>query len=283
MTQKGNPNNTSHYRADKIAGYFDEYGMHEWDRLVSTPVDEVSLYIHTHYLKEYVPRGARVLEVGAGAGRFTQVLASLGASILVADISQVQLDLNKEHAQQHGFAHAVENWQQVDICDMRQFGSGSFDFVVAYGGPFSYVLDKRDQAMGECLRLLKCKGVLLLSVMSVWGSVHRYLNGVLGIPAHINRKIIATGDLSPETIGERDNNMHMFRAGEFIKWLKGFNLEVLARSASFCLSPGWEEMLAEMRADEETWDQLLRMELEACAEEGSLNMGTHLIGVARKA
>jgi hypothetical protein len=32
----------------------------------------------------------------------------------------------------------------------------------------------------------------------------------------------------------------------------------------------------------EKWGELLRMELEACAEEGSLNMGTHLIGVARK-
>jgi len=41
-------------------------------------------------------------------------------------------------------------------------------------------------------------------------------------------------------------------------------------------------LLAEIRADEGKWQELLRMELEACAEPGCLDMGTHLIGVARK-
>lgn len=37
-----------------------------------------------------------VLEVGAGAGRFTVELARLGCSVLVADVSSVQLDLNRQ-------------------------------------------------------------------------------------------------------------------------------------------------------------------------------------------
>ena len=53
-------------------------------------------------------------------------------------------------------------------------------------------------------------------------------------------------------------------------------------SASNCLSIGWEERLAEIRQDDEKWQELLRMELEACSEEGSLNLGTHLIAVAQK-
>ena len=110
-------NESSNYSAKEIAKYFDEYGVREWERLVETPVDEVSLHIHTHYLKKYVQPGAYVLEIGAGAGRFTQVLAQLETKILAADISQVQLDLNQRHAQQYGFANAVEAWQQVDICD----------------------------------------------------------------------------------------------------------------------------------------------------------------------
>ncbi len=37
-----------------------------------------------------------MLEVGAGAGRFTVELARLGCSVLVADVSSVQLDLNRQ-------------------------------------------------------------------------------------------------------------------------------------------------------------------------------------------
>ena len=78
-----------------ISRQFDEYGMKEWERLTATPVDEISLYLHTHYLQKYIRPGWRVLEIGAGAGRFTQVLAELGARIAVADISQEQITLNQ--------------------------------------------------------------------------------------------------------------------------------------------------------------------------------------------
>ena len=57
----------SHYDAQSIAKHFDDYGLREWERLVATPVDEVNLFIRNHYLKKYIPAGARVLEIGAGA------------------------------------------------------------------------------------------------------------------------------------------------------------------------------------------------------------------------
>lgn len=69
----------SAYQPDAVIKYFDELGMREWERLIQTPTDEVSLYIHAHYLKKYISPDLQVLEIGAGAGRFTQILADLGA------------------------------------------------------------------------------------------------------------------------------------------------------------------------------------------------------------
>jgi ubiquinone/menaquinone biosynthesis C-methylase UbiE len=273
----------SSYDPEAVARYFDQFGRQEWERLTATPVDEVSLHVHAHYLREYVPRGARVLEIGAGAGRFTQVLAELGARVVVADISPVQLDLNRHYAEQYGFYHAVEAWQQVDACEMGCFADGAFDCVVAYGGLFSYVLERRDAALGECLRVLRSGGLLLASVMSLWGSAHRALTGVLEIPVEINQRIIATGDLTAETWPARkDNYMHLFRTGELRAWLAGSGLVNLCLSASYCLSTGYEEVLRQVREDAARWNELLRMEIEACAEAGCLDMGTHIIAVGRK-
>ncbi len=162
----------SDYSPEAIAGYFDQYGLREWNRLIETPVDEVSLYLHTYYLEEYVKSGMRVLEIGAGAGRFTQVLARIGARVWVGDISHGQLDLNRRFAHELGFEGAVEDWQQMDICDLGRFPEASFDCVLAYGGPFSYVLEQRDAALSECLRVLKPAGLLLASVMTLWGAAH---------------------------------------------------------------------------------------------------------------
>ena len=113
MADKKRPGGKSNYDPAQAARYFDEFGMQEWQRLTATPVAEVSLHIHTHYLQKYVAAGSRVLEIGAGAGRFTQVLADLGAYICVADISATQLKLNQELAQKFEFAHAVEAWVQA--------------------------------------------------------------------------------------------------------------------------------------------------------------------------
>jgi len=273
----------SSYQPESVIRHFDEFGVREWERLVQTPADEVSLYIHTHYLKKYISPGQQVLEVGAGAGRFTQILAGLGAQILVADISGVQLDLNRRFASEYGFNKAVTDWQQLDICDLSRFEPEAFDAIVAYGGPFSYVLDKRDAALSECLRVLKPGGTLLLSVMSLWGSAHGFLDGVLSIPPQTNQKITTSGDLTPGTFPERRGNfMHMFRASELLAWLEKAGLSLLDRSASNCLSLTWNEKLREIRQDAEKWNELLRMELEACADDGCLSLGTHIIAIARK-
>lgn len=78
----------SSYQPNAVSEYFDDFGEREWERLTQTPVDEVSLYIHTHYLKKHITSKAKILEIGAGAGRFTQILANLDAEILVADIAR---------------------------------------------------------------------------------------------------------------------------------------------------------------------------------------------------
>ena len=275
-------NSSGQYHAEQIVRCFDAYGIREWNRLVQGPVQEVSLYIHTYYLEKYVRPGQRVLEIGAGAGRFTQILARLGTRIVVGDLSPVQLDLNKQHAAQYDFASAIEEWVQIDISDMSRFASESFDCVVAYGGPLGYVLDQRDRALAECLRVLKPNGLLMLNVVCLWSSAHRHLDGVLSIAASVNRQITTNGDILPGMIADREQFFHMFRAAELHHWLEGAGVQILAISASDCLATGWGEMLTTIRNDTEKWEELLRMKVEACAERESWNMGMHTIAVGQK-
>lgn len=270
------------YSSQWVANFFDDYSEQEWERLVKTPTQEVKLFIHTHYLKEYIRSGEYVLEIGAGAGRFTQILVELGAKVLVADISENQLTLNKKYAEELNFKHGIKDWLQLDMCDMKQLKNNQFDAVVCYGGPLSYVFDKRDIALQEILRVLKPKGKALISVMSLWGSIHEFLPGTLKVPPQDNIKIIETGDLSPEIDQTARQRCHLFRAQELIEFLEKNHTQILAISASNSLSAAWGERLVEIRQDAAKWQELLRMELEASRESGCLDMGTHIIGVIEK-
>lgn len=69
-------------------------------------------------LEKLVPAGADILELGAGYGRNTLYLASIGHNLTAVDLSQVGLDQLEEQAKTRGFSIATVH------ADLRQF---SFD------------------------------------------------------------------------------------------------------------------------------------------------------------
>lgn len=271
------------YDAKWVEAFYDSYGTTEWDRMVRDPAHEVKLHVHRHFLERFVHSGDRVLEVGAGPGRFTLELAKLDAKVWVGDISPVQLDLHKQMAAAHGFEAAVCERRKADLCDLSPYASESFDAVVAYGGPLSYVFERRAEALSEVRRVLVPGGAALFSVMSTWGSIHEYLTpGVLAVDVEVNRKIVKSGDLHPSVYSEANHLCHMFRAGELADLLRDAGFEVEGVAASNCLSAAAGDRLAELRGDETRWNHLLEMELEACQEPGCVDMGTHIVAAGRK-
>lgn len=278
----GQPSNAK-YDPDWVREYYAAYGEREWNRWEESPVERVTFLVHREILRQYVEPEDRILEIGAGAGRFTRELATIGCRITVGDLSPAQLALNRENADGYGYGKAVEDWVECDMCHLAShFEAEAFDTVVCYGGPLSYVFDQSPQALREIVRVMRPGGRVLLSVMSLWGSVHQYLGGVLDLEIEINRKIVSSGDLLPETVGEGRHYCHMFRPEELRSLLTKAGLEIERVSASDCLAVGWSERLGEIEEGSDLWDHLIEMELEACRDPGSVGMGSHIIAVCRR-
>src|SRR5262245_33836679 len=161
---------------ERVRAHFDLVGEVEWERLAATPRDRVSFELHRRLLVEHVRPDDRVLEVGAGPGRFTIELARLGARVTVTDISPVQLELNERHVREAGCEEAVERRFALDLRDLRQLEHGEYDAVVAYGGPLSYVFDgDAAPAFRSLVHVTRPEGVVLASVMSAVGSFRYFL------------------------------------------------------------------------------------------------------------
>ena len=65
------------YDPNWVRDHYDRYAEKEWQRWDRSPVERVKLAVHLHYLRHSIRPGDRVLEIGAGAGRFTQELARI--------------------------------------------------------------------------------------------------------------------------------------------------------------------------------------------------------------
>jgi 2-polyprenyl-3-methyl-5-hydroxy-6-metoxy-1,4-benzoquinol methylase len=109
----------STYDAVYIAQHYDTAGEREWERFDRRLSDRVSLEIHRRLLADFVHPGDRVLDAGAGPGRFTIEIARLGATVVVGDISPEQLRLNAEKLAEAGLEEKVEAREEAVVCDLR--------------------------------------------------------------------------------------------------------------------------------------------------------------------
>ena len=271
------------YDAQEAARFYDAYGEREWTRFVDGRTSAISADVHAHYLQRFVESGDRVLDIGAGPGRFTIELARIGASVVVADLSPGQLTLNREKVMAAGLEEQVLERAVADITDLRRFAAGHFDAVVCYGGPLSYVLDRADDAVSELLRVTRPGGHLLVSVMSLVGATAGGLDRVLAdarmYGLDVVDDVIRTGNL-PSLLSGGHLPMHLFRWSELRALLERHGGEVVAASAASIGPQHDQDLIAGLSEGERA--ALVRWEIDLGAEPGAIDIGAHMIAVARK-
>jgi ubiquinone/menaquinone biosynthesis C-methylase UbiE len=258
----------------RASSFYDEYGEREWTRFEDGRTPAPSLDVHVEHLRRFIQPGCRVLDVGAGPGRFTIELARIGADVTVADISPRQLELNQERVAEAGLEERIVERAVADVLDLSRWEDGSFDATVCFGGPLSYVVDRAEEGVEELLRVTKPGGYVLVSVMSLVGTVLHYLPILLdlarrdGVPKQ--EEIVRTGLLADEP-DYGHLAMKCFRWSE-LEALLSRHGEIVAAAAAGLLSN-------EQPAEPELREFLRTVELELASEPGALSCGEHIVAV----
>jgi ubiquinone/menaquinone biosynthesis C-methylase UbiE len=265
------------YDPERAAAFYDELGEKEWTRFEDGRTPAPSLDVHLAHLRRFVRAGDLVLDVGAGPGRFTIELGHIGADVVVADISPGQLELNRERVAAAGLDQRVTDRVVADVTDLRRFDDASFDATVCFGGPLSYVVDRAEQGVAELVRVTRPGGHVLVSVMSVVGTIVHYLPLLLDLVRRdgreLNEQIVRTG-LLPEGDGYGHLAMKMYRWSDLEQLLARHGTIVAASAAG---------LLPAQQVDEPELREFLSwLELELASEPGALACGQHLLAVLRK-
>ena len=261
----------------RASSFYDEYGEREWTRFEDGRTPAPSLDVHLEHLHRFVKPGDKVLDVGAGPGRFTIELARMGANVTVADISPRQLELNRERVDEAGLEDRIAERAIADVLDLSRWEDASFDGTVCFGGPLSYVVDRAEDGIAELVRVTRPGGHVLLSVMSLVGTVLHYLPILLdlarrdGVPKQ--EQIVRTGLLADEP-DYGHLAMKCFRWSE-LETLLSRHGEIVA-SAAAGLLPGERPEEPELR------EFLRTVELELASEPGALSCGEHILAVLQK-
>jgi len=272
--------------SESVRRYYDALGEQEWERLTKTVRGRVSLKLHQRFLRRFVRPGSRVLEVGAGPGRFTLELAALGCRIVVTDISEVQLALNEAHLGGTDAERRVERRELLDVCDASRYIEGEFDAVVAFGGPLSYAFERTEEAMRGLLRIVGPDGIVAASVMSTLGTWRHFLPAITALSEVVgedaNDQALRTGDLRHVVDDAGGHICQMFRWSEVEALVERSGGRMLDGSASNWASLGDAQALSRLEADADRWRRFVEHEAAACAHPGARDGGTHILFAAAK-
>ena len=264
------------YEHAHVAAFFDEFGEGEWARFEDGRTPPQGLAVHLDALHRFVAPDDRVLDVGAGPGRFTIELARIGAEVVVADISPRQLELNAEKVGAAGFEERVRERVLADVTDLSRFPDGSFDAAVCFGGPLSYLLDRAEPGVTELARVVRRGGHVLVSVMSLAGAVVHFAPQLLDLVRRDGPErcaaILRTGVL-PQGDGYGHLPMKLFRSDELHALLSRHG-EVVSVSAAG-LFP------ALYPAEPELQEFILDVERALAFEPGAIACGQHILAVLR--
>lgn len=168
----------------EIKKYYEGYD--EDSRLIKDNSHKVEFITTTHVLDEKIKVGSKILDVGAGTGRYSFYYLNKGNKITALDIVQKNVEIIREKSK----AIKSENLEidLGDVRDLSQFKSNTFDVVLCLG-PMYHLSKEEDQikCIDECLRVLKPDGILAIAY------INRYAQYVIHISRdkdYINDKLL---------------------------------------------------------------------------------------------
>lgn len=231
-------------------------------------------YVTTmHYIHHFAKAGSKILELGAGTGRYSIALAKEGYDVTAVELVEHNLETLKNNSE------GMKNIQsfQGDALDLGRFADDTFDITLVFG-PLYHLYEKEDvhRAIDEAIRVTKKDGVILVAFLSVYAILFdNYLQGNLaeGIKENF------TEDYRVKHFDEQ-----LFTGYDIVEFEQLFeekNVEYISTVAVDSIL-----QLAEGRSDfqmsDEEFETFVRYHLAICEKRELLGCSSHLLYICKK-
>ena len=227
--------------------------------------------IPREFIKRYIQPSDTALDAGGGVGINAMMMAALCKSVTLLDITPEILALAKVNINDSGLQDSIRILEG-DICDLSSFEDGSFSFVVCVGDALSYVLDQREKAISELIRVAKSGSILILGGDSKYGFLRlRLAEGKLDEALDILRTNETYCGMGPRT--------HLYTASEMRSMLGKYGCRLLEAASTPSLS---DTIDTAPYIETNQWEALKELEMKICTQPELQGAGLHLLFIAQK-
>ena len=146
------------------------YGQHDEDgRTTRSRHGQLEFCTTMTYIHRYMAQGDKILEVGAGTGRYSIALAKEGMDVTAVELVESNLAVLRENSKE------LKNLlsYQGDATNLSRFADNSFDVTLSLGPMYHlYEPDEVNRAIDEAIRVTKPGGVIFFAFISVFAIMY---------------------------------------------------------------------------------------------------------------
>ena len=141
-------------RKSILTSYYENFN--EDERLQSRH-GSVEFLTTMRYIEKYLQPGMRVVEIGAGTGRYSHTLAQRGYQVDAVELVEHNIEVFKRNTKEN---------EQVTICqgnaiDLSAFENETYDITLLLGPMYHlYTKENQEQALSEAIRVTKKNGII---------------------------------------------------------------------------------------------------------------------------
>lgn len=228
-----------------------------------------------HYLEQYLSDGMKLLEIGAGTGRYSHTLARQGFSVDAVELVPHNIQVFQANTQPGEDVRIFEG----NAIDLSFLPDEAYDMTLLLG-PMYHLVHRKDQqaALSEALRVTRKGGLLCTAYTLADASIlqHGFVRGNI-------RQLIADGMLDPvtfQTHSEEKDIFQLYLKADIDALMADLPVQRLhylgTDMATNHIAPTVDAM------DDETFELYLRYHLSICERPELVGASHHVLDISRK-
>ena len=251
------------------------YSGYDEDGRLTSRHGAVEFLTTVRYIEKYLRSGMRLLEIGAGTGRYSHYFARQGYRVDAVELVEHNLEVFQANTQP-GEDITITQGNAKDLGD---FGDDTYDITLLLG-PMYHLFTETDklQALSEAIRVTKPGGVLFVAYCGNDATILQFCFARGMLKDDHYRQLI-----DPVTFKAGSDPAELFelhRPEEIEALLAHFDVTHLHMVASDGSARYMRPILAEM--DEELYQQYLLYHFVTCERRDMLGYSNHYLDIFRK-
>ena len=253
-----------------IINHYNNYD--EDARLVKEQARRVEYITTVTYIDKYLKKGDRILEVGAGTGRYSIHYAKQGYEVDAVELVDKNLQEMKLKITENMNIRAIKG----NALDLTMYKDNTFDITLVLG-PLYHLFDEPDidKAIKEAIRVTKPKGKIIIAYITDDSVIMNY-----GIKKEHMKymKEICNDDWKIPKI--KEEVFATYRINDFTKMMEKYNVNKLKNVAADGLSETISDMINKL--NEEDFNIYVDYHLKNCEREDLMGYSSHVLYICEK-